>query len=107
MFLTLACYTNGMAITLPVSTSTLENWRDDELASYEDHGRGAYPDGTEHVHAILGRARTRIVIETDAELRRLIDAAEYRAPQHWDDRPAYRAAVARIAARLRALPHSA
>jgi hypothetical protein len=84
-------------LVMPVTSTTLAAWREDELASFEDHD-GA-PD---HPHAILGRRATRLVIRDEHELERLI-ASAHNAAACWDDRHAYRAAMARLAARLHEL----
>jgi hypothetical protein len=85
-----------MTTRIKIAASTLATWREDELASYED--RGASPD---HPYAILGRFKTTIEVRDVAELDRLIESGRYHAGA-WDDRHAYRAAVARAVAKLEA-----
>ena len=82
-------------IKVPISHGTLWRWQDDERASWEDAGMPA--DG--HVYTILGRAKTRVIVNDATELEWLIQSA-YDVSAWWDDRPAYRAAVGRIRDRL-------
>ena len=85
-------------VKVPAGAGTIEGWRGDAEASWEDHGCPS--EG--HVYNILGRAKTRLVIRNADELALLIADADYRR-DGWDDRFAYRAAVGRIADRLKAL----
>lgn len=103
--------TQQQTFTLPVTPSTLEAWRDDEFASWEDHGGSPnvnhppahYPDGTLHVYEILERYRTKVRADDVAELRALIRSADYHGNGGWDDRYAYRAALSRVSDRLERL----
>lgn len=89
--------TREVAASVPVSAPTIELWRSHEEASFEDCGG---PDW--HPYALLGRRKTRVVVETEREARDLIESALYRGiPSGFvDDSPGFQAALRRVAAAL-------
>jgi len=84
-------------ITIPITASTLDYWRGDMQASWETQGG---QDDADHPYIWTERRKTRLVINNRAEHDALIADAEYRRPQHWDDRLGYREAMARVYDRL-------
>lgn len=92
----------GQQMTFPLrlvlSPSTLEAWRADEYASWEDHDCPS--EG--HVYNILGRLKTQLVLNDAAEVLTVLTSAEYHGDAGgWDDRYAFRGAVGRMARQLR------
>lgn len=84
---------------IPVTASVLEQWRDDEYASWEDHN-GAQ----DHVYELLGRRRSGIDVNNMDELRTFLRSADYHGdPSAWDDRHPFHRALARTRDRLRDL----
>lgn len=79
-------------ITIQASRSVVQQWKEDEYASFEDHN-GAH----DHVYWILDRYATKIEVLDEAELRTVITSGEYQGTAGgWDDRHAYHAAVSRL-----------
>lgn len=86
-----------------VVKATPSTWRDDEYASFEDHADGRDDAGqTDHVYTILGRRRAAIVVENADEVATVLRSASYHGDSGgWDDRGAFRRAVARLGRELR------
>lgn len=79
------------------SALTISAWCADERGSWEDHGQAP-----NHIRSILLRHRSIIEILNEEELETVLTSADYHGnAAAWDDRPSYRAAVARIASRIR------
>lgn len=99
----------GYPLKVTCSSSTLEMWADDELASYEDAGgwmNNPTPLDPPHVRDILTRKRTVLEMRSAAEVELVLKSADYFGDASgWsaDGRQAYRAAVTRIAAKVREL----
>ncbi len=85
-------------LKLKVAAATLGRWRLDEYTSWEDSGTPI----ENHVYSILGRHEGLIEVRSERERHKLINSARYHGDAGgWNDAPAYRAAVGRIAERLR------
>jgi hypothetical protein len=80
-------------LTIKVAPSVLSAWADDEYASYEDAGCPA--EG--HVYNVLSRHKGKLELLDQDEVRLVTKSAAYHGNVYaWDDRKAYRKAVARI-----------
>lgn len=87
-------------IVIKASALTIYAWQSDEEGSFEDHSGAA-----DHVYALLGRYKSKIVINNAAEAATLVTSGTYHGGQSgWDDddgRQVFRAAVKRLTDKVR------